>query len=119
MDIMGSTAEEITTRIKALAAFAKAAPEGDKELEELEDSHITHALTLNKKKLAAIITTNSPTIANIATLEAYKVRFGYPYGYIIQYTPEHVYYAEVSQIDAILVKGQLAINPACMKKLQL
>lgn len=119
MDIMGTTPEEITTRIKALAAFAKAAPEGEKEIEEVEDSHITHTLTLNKKKLAAIITTNSPTIANLATLEAYKVKFGYPLGYIIQYTHQHVYYAEVSRIEAIIAKGSLAIDPTCMKKLQL
>ena len=119
MDTMES-AEEITRRIKALNAFASNAPQGKKELDELEDNkHITHTLKLEGNKLAAIITTNNPTVANLATLEAYKVMYGWKYGYIISYTDTHVYYVEVSQVDAILAKGQLAIDPNCMKKVQL
>ena len=111
---------ELATKAKALAAFARNAPQGNKEIDELDDQkHITHTLKLEGQKLAALIVTTSPTIANIATLEAYKIMYGWKYAYIIAYNSTHVYYVEVSQIDAIIAKGQLAIDPKCMKKVEI
>lgn len=93
----------------AMLAFVAKAPRGNKELLG-DQQHIDYSLTLEGKPLAAIMLINDmPTLAQLATLEAYKNGRGYKFGYVLWYDWNNVYYQELNQIEGTIKDGKVFI----------
>ena len=105
---------------KALAAFAKAAPKGRRTIVD-HDQHIDYSMQIQTEtgtqiNIAVIIVKQQGlTLANLATLQAYKSR-NYNYSYILAYNETDIYYCEISQVAGHVDQGTFKLNKDCMKK---
>lgn len=104
---------------KALAAFAKQAPKGERTIED-QDQHIDYSLQIltetgSKINIAVIVVKQQGlTLANLATLQAYKSR-NYNYSYILAYNETDIYYCEISEVAGHVNQGTFKLNKECMK----
>lgn len=109
-----------TMEAKALAAFAKQAPKGERKIID-QDQHIDYAMQIHTEtgsqiNIAVIIVKQQGlTLANLATLQAYKSR-NYNYSYILAYNETDIYYCEISQVAGHVDQGTFKLNKDCMKK---
>lgn len=105
---------------KALRTFAKQAPKGQRNIED-QDQHIDYSLKIatetgNQINIAVIIVSKQGlTLANLATLQAYKSR-NYNYSYILAYNETDIYYCEISEVAGHVDHGTFKLNKDCMKK---
>jgi len=111
--------QETVTRIKALHTFATLAPKGVRNIEDATQ-HISHVLKIDTEdntqiKIAIIVvSTQGLTLAQLATLQAYKDR-GYTYSYILAHSETDIYYCEISQVAGHVNLGTFKLNKDCMK----
>lgn len=78
------------------------------EIETETGQHITIAVIIVKQQ--------GLTLANLATLQAYKDR-GYNYSYLLGYNEQNIYYCEISQVSGHVDKGNFIINKESFKSM--
>jgi len=104
---------------KALATFAKQAPKGQRSIED-HYQHIDYKMQVVTEErgtmsIALIVARDQGlTLANLATLQAYKDR-GYNYAYILAFNQENIFYCEISNVAGHVEAGTFKLNKDCMK----
>jgi hypothetical protein len=103
---------------KALATFAKQAPKGQRTIED-HYQHIDYKFNITtetgKQLTIALIVVRDQglTLANLATLQAYKDR-GYNYAYILAFNQENIFYCEISKVAGHVEDGTFKLNKDCL-----
>jgi hypothetical protein len=103
---------------KALATFAKQAPKGQRNIED-HYQHIDYKFSITtetgKQLTIALIVVRDQglTLANLATLQAYKDR-GYNYAYILAFNQENIFYCEISKVAGHVEDGTFKLNKDCL-----
>lgn len=103
---------------KALATFAKQAPKGQRTIED-HHQHISYKMQVitedkGTMSIALIVAGDQGlTLANLATLQAYKDR-GYTFAYILAYNQQNIYYCEISKVAGHVEDGTFKLNKECL-----